>query len=71
MQLVALQLPQELPPREEVSPLLSLEREQNVESTRSALLWQRGHEASSEAWLSGRSNSNFRLQLEQGLKKDI
>ena len=65
MQLVALQLPQELPPIEEVSPLSSLVREQNVDSIRSALLWQWGQEASSVAWFSERSNSNFRLQLEQ------
>lgn len=50
---------------EEVSPLSSLENEQKEESIRSAVLWQRGQEALSLAWLSERSNSNFELQLGQ------
>ena len=42
-----------------VAPLSLLEKEANEESTRSALLWQRGQEASSLERLSGRNSSNL------------
>jgi len=59
------QLEQGLPPSEVVIPLLLLEKEANVESIRSALLWQRGQGDFSSHWLIERSSSNFKPHLEQ------
>ena len=64
-QLVVLQLEQGLPPRGVVIPLSLLEKEAKVESTRSALLWQRGQEASLSHWLTEHSSSNFKPHLGQ------
>ncbi len=65
LQPVAPQLAQELPPTGEGTPLSSLEKQAKVDNTRLALLWQRGQEAPSVAWLNGRNSSNLSSQLEQ------
>jgi len=56
---------QELPATEEVAPLSSLEKQQIVESARSAFLPHFGHSVASSALLKGRSISNLLSQLAQ------
>jgi hypothetical protein len=63
-QLEALQLPQELPPIEELSPLSSLEKQAKVDIIRLAVFWHWGQETSSSAWLKERNSSNFKPQPE-------
>jgi len=62
LQVPEAQLAQELPPIEEVSPLSSLEKEQKLESTRSAVFPHLGQTAPSFDWLNRLNNSNLVLQ---------
>jgi hypothetical protein len=61
-QLDELQPAQELPPAtDEVMPLSSVEKQQIVESARSAFFPHSGQSVASSALLNGRSTSNFLL----------
>jgi len=62
-QLVAAQVPHELPFTEVDSPSLPLEKAAKVEKSFLAGEWHLGHEAASLASLKERRNSNLALQL--------
>jgi len=65
LQLLALQPEQGFPPTGEEVPVLSLEKQANLDNAGSTRIWQRGQGALTPARLIGRSSSNLVLHSGQ------